>query len=520
VTAEQSRAVFKAAGIISVVTVLSRLLGYLRDALLAARFGATHITDAYVVAQDLPASLYAAVGVTLVTVFIPVYRESLQKRGEEASWRLVNTVLNMTLLVSGVLLVLGLVLAPLYVPLLVPGLPEEPKALAVSLTRTMLPMLLFMGMAGVASAVLNANRHFTAPAMVGLVNNLPVVLMLMVVSATWQIRWVAWSVVFGAVAGALMLMPLLPRLGFRYQPVVDWHDPGLAQVGRLIVPVLITTVLVQFQDFLDRFLASHLAEGSISALNYAVKVNSLPYGVVGAAISTVLYPSLAEHAADAEIPALRRTVTAGMRTMAFVLLPMALGLWVFREEIVKIIFERGAFDLRATAATAYALQFYSLGILFFGWQDFLQRCFFSLQDTLTPLLSSLLLVGLSVTFKILLVGPLYHGGLALGSVLAAVAAVLFLLARLRRRLGGIGGREILRATGLNLATSVAGCAAGYVLYQGAAQFFPTSSLLDQAVRLGVGLSTVVAVHVGLALLAGLREASDLVTQVAGRLRKR
>lgn len=519
-TAEQTRTVFKAAGVISVVTVASRLLGYLRDALLAARFGATYLTDAYVVAQDLPASLYSAVGAALVTVFIPVYRESIQKRGEEAAWRLVNTVLNLTLLISAVLLLFGLGLAPLYIPLLVPGLPEEPTALAISLTRTMLPMLLFMGMGGVASAVLNANRRFTPPAMVGMVNNLPVVLMLLLVSQAWQIHWVAWAVVFGAVAGALMQMPFLPKLGFRYRPQIDWRDPGLVQVARLILPVLVTTVVIQFQDFVDRFLASNLAEGSISALNYAVKVNSLPYGVVGAAISTVLYPSLAEHAAGERIADLRQTITTGMRSIAFVLLPMALGLLVFREEIVKIIFERGAFDLNATEATAFALQFYSLGILFFGWQDFLLRCFFSLQDTRTPMQSSILLVVLTVAFKVMLVGPLAHGGLALGSTLAAALSVLFLLWQLRRRLNGIGGWEVMKATGINLATAGAGTLAGYLLYQVVAPYFPTDSLLDQAVRLGVGLGTIVLVHVAAGMLAGSREARDVVTQFAGRFRKR
>lgn len=519
-TAEQSRTVFKAAGIISVVTIVSRLLGYLRDALLAARFGATYLTDAYVVAQDLPASLFSAVGAALVTVFIPVYREAIQKRGEDDAWRLVNTVLNLTLVASAVLLVFGMGLAPLYIPLLVPGLPDEPTALAVSLTRTMLPMLLFMGLGGVASAVLNANRRFTPPAMVGMVNNLPVVLMLLVVSQASQIRWVAWAVVFGAVAGALMQVPFLPKLGFRYHPKIHWKDPGLAQVGRLIVPVLVTTVVIQFQDFVDRFLASHLVEGSISALNYAVKVNSLPYGVVGAAISTVLYPSLAEHAASHRITDLRRTVVTGMRSIAFVLLPMALGLLVFREEIVRIIFERGAFDLRATAATAYALQFYSLGILFFGWQDFLLRSFFSLQDTRTPMQSSILLVVLTVAFKVLLVGPLAHGGLALGSTLAAAFSVVFLLFRLRSRLGGMGGWEVLRATGTDLATAGIGSLAGWLLYRAVTPFFPTMSLVDQAIRLVVGLGTIVVVHVGLALLVGNREAKDVVAMVAGRFRKR
>ncbi|MDB4894514.1 MAG: hypothetical protein JWN15_776, partial [Firmicutes bacterium] len=175
----QPRTVFKTAGLISLLLIVSRLLGYLREALLAARFGATYATDAYLVAQDLPTSLFAAVGAGLTLVFIPVYRDVVQKRGDAAAWRLVNTVLNLTVLIAAVLLLIGWGLAPAFVPRLAPGLPAAAIALALSLTRMMLPMVLFMGLGGVAAAVLNANRQFMAPAMVGLMNNLPVVLVLL-----------------------------------------------------------------------------------------------------------------------------------------------------------------------------------------------------------------------------------------------------------------------------------------------------------------------------------------------------
>ena len=254
----------KAATIIWGAAALSRILGYVREMLLAARFGATYTTDAYLTVDDLPV-LSLTVSAGLVMVFIPVYREVVQRQGERAAGRLVVTVTNLTLLVALALLIAGWALAPWFVPLLVPHFPEHAHALTISLTRTMLPMLLFMGLGGVATAVLNANHRFTAPAFVGLVNNLPVVLVLMVVSQAAQIRWVAWAVVAGAAAGALMLLPGLRGLGLNWRPSIDWRDPGLAKVGRLIVPVLVTTGIIQVQDFFDRFLASGLAEGSILA---------------------------------------------------------------------------------------------------------------------------------------------------------------------------------------------------------------------------------------------------------------
>jgi putative peptidoglycan lipid II flippase len=209
----------------------------------------------------------------------------------------------------------------------------------------------------------------------------------------------------------------------------------------------------------------------------------------------------------------------GLRTLAFVLLPMALGLFVFRAAIVQIFFQRGAFDPRATATTAYALEFYALGILFFGWQDFLQRCFFALQDTITPLIAAAGLMLLSFGLKVALVGPLAHGGIALGMTLAALASTSFLLWRLRHRLGTIGGRALLRSWTLSLLTAAAGTAAGYLAYQLAARVWADASSIQQALRLSVGLGVLVVVHIGLAIALGNQEGTELADRFTRRLRK-
>ncbi|MGE5673606.1 MAG: murein biosynthesis integral membrane protein MurJ [Mycobacterium leprae] len=513
------RTLFRAATVVSVLLVLSRVLGYVREALLASRFGATHTTDAYLVAQDIPSALFAAIGSALVMVFIPVYRAVLQKEGRAEGGRLVNTVLNATLLIAAVLMVAGWLVAPVLVPRLVPGLPPSALQLAVSLTRAMLPMMLFLGFSGVASAVLNANYHFTAPALLGLVSNVVVVGALFLVHSPSQIGQVAWAVVGGAAAGALVQLPWLPQTGFRYLPALDWQNPALRQIGRLILPVVVTTGAIQLQNFVDRFLASGLAEGSISALNYAVRVNSLPYGVIGAAISTVLYPNLAEYAAGGRLTELGAEVTRGLRTLAFVLLPMALGLVVFREPIVALFFQRGAFDPRATAATAYALQFYAVGILFFGWLDFMNRCFFAMQDTLTPMWVALLMVALNIGFNIVLVHPLLHGGLALGTSLSTAVAVTLLLWRLHRRLGNVSFRPVLSGLGLNLLTAAAGTAGGWLVYRAAATLIRGAGLSHEAIRLGLGLGSIVLIHAALAVLLGNQEGAVLATRLASKLKR-
>lgn len=514
------RRVFRAAGIITVALMLSRVLGYVREALLASRFGASHTTDAYLVAQDLPASLFAAISTALVMVFIPVYRSVVQERGEDAGWRFVNTVSNVVFVLALALVAIGWAAAPWLVPSLVPGLPEEALTLAVGLTRTMLPMMVFMAVSGVASALLNANHQFTLPALVGLSSNVVVIAALWMVGRPEQVYWVAWAVVAGAAAGALVQLPGIPSLGYRYHLRLDLRDPGFVQTLRLVGPVIITAITVQLQNFADRFLASGLAEGSISALNYAVRVNGLPYGVVGIAIATALYPSLAEDAAADRREKLANTVSRGLRTLAFVLLPMAAGLAVFAEPVVTAIFQRGAFDPAATAATAYALRFYALGILFFGWLDFLNRAFFALKDSLTPMWIGVAMVVMNIGLNVALVGPLAHGGLALGTSASTCIAVGVLLWRLTQKLPEFRLVEAIRPLVLSVGTAAAGALAGVLVYRTVAGWAPGLSLAHQAVRLTAGLGTIVVVHAGLGLAVGLQDGAALTMGLVRRLARR
>lgn len=513
---EPPNRLFRAASIIALAYMFSRVMGYARESLLAARFGATHTTDAYLVAQELPNSLFQAVSMGLVMVFIPVYQQVLQRRGADVAGRIFRVVLNATLIGAVLLAALVWFMAPFLIPRLVPGLPDGALELAIRLTRIMLPMIVFLGITGVASAVLNAHRHFTAPALVALVSNLAVVGSLLLVTHPGQIDWVAHAVVAGAALGSVIQMPPLVRLGLRYRPVFDLTDPALAQMGRLAIPVIFTTGAAQLQTFVDRFMASGLAEGSISALSYAQRINTLPYGVVGVAVATVLYPGLAEHAASNRVDELRRIVTEGLRTLAYVLLPMAVGLLVFREPIIQLFFQRGAFDLRAADVTAQALLFLSPGILFFGWLDFLNRSFFALQDAVTPMWAGFVMVAGNVVLNLVFVRAFALGGLALGTSLSAAAAAGVLLWRLRQRVGPIGGAVLARSVTVSIGTSITGALVGHRFYGWLASLLPGNGLAEQTLRLAAGLGAIVAVHVGLGLVLGNRDGIELIARMRQR----
>ncbi len=507
-----------AVSLVALAAVLSRLLGYVREMLLAAKFGATGVTDAYLVAQEIPGAIYFVVSSSLVLAFIPVYREVVERWGEEAAWRLVNTVLNVATLAFAALWLVGELAAPALIPLLAPGFSAESERLAVSLTRVMLPILLLVSLSGLSAGVLNAHRRFAAPAFFGLASNLVVVVTLLWVQEAGQISWVAYSLVGGWALGALIQLVDLLRTGYRYRPVMDLAEPALGRVWRMLLPVLVATSVTQVQTFAARVVASHLAEGTISFLNYAVRISQLPFNVIGLALTTVIYPTLAEQSASGGQDELKETLRDGLRRLAFLLVPMAVGTALFAVPIVRVVFERGAFTPDDTRMTAAALQFYAIGILFTGWVDMLNRTFYAVQDSLTPMWTALVMIAFNIVLNVALVGPLGHAGLALSASLAPFLGSLVLLARLRMRLGRLGGREIAGSLLTYLATSGAGALLGWLVWQGGVRFLGNGTLA-QLILLILALGAIVVVHVAAALLLRTPDGAEL-NRIAGRLLRR
>lgn len=506
--------VLGAVSLVALAAVLSRVLGYVRDMLLAAKFGASGVTDAYTVAKGLPEAVSFVVSNALVLAFIPVYREVVERRGEEAAWRLVNTVLNVATLVFVALWLAGELAAPGLIPLLNPGLSAESRGLAVSLTRIMMPMLLLVSLSGLSAGVLNANRRFAAPAFFGLASNLVVVAALLWVQESGQISWVAYSVVGGWALGVLIQLVDLWRTGYRYRHVVDLAEPALGRVWRLFLPVLLPTAVNEVQTFAARFVASRLAEGTISSLNYAVRISQLPFNVIGLALTTVIYPTLAEQGAAGGRDDLKETLRDGLRRLSFLLVPMAAGTALFAVPIVRLVFERGAFTAEDTHMTAAALQFYAVGILFTGWMDMLNRTFYAVQDSVTPMWTALAMIALTIVLNAALVGPLGHAGLALSASLAPLLGSLFLFGRLRLRLGPLGGRQIAGSLLTYLATSAAGALLGWLIWQGGERVLGTGTLA-QLLLLVLALGAIVLVHVAAAVLLRTPDGAEL-----GRIARR
>ena len=512
------RGLLTAAGIIAIASIASKVLGFVREATLADRFGASFATDAYLAALIVPSVLFSVVVGAVGTTFIPVYTERARQDRQQAL-RMTNSLLNLSLLMSLVLGVVGYAFTPALVHLFVPGFSGPVLAVTVQLTRLMLPLMLLTAASTLITSFLQANQHFAAPALAGPAQNLIIIAAILLLSHRFGIAGVAVGTVLAAAAQILVQWAPLGRLGFQYQAVIALDDEALRRVGRLAVPVLLAGAVGQLGTVVDRMLASRLVEGSISALNYANKLFAFPLGIFVTALTTVLYPTLSAHAARRDGAAVLGVFRRGFNIISLMVMPMMTGLIVLAGPVVRAVYQRGAFDANATRLTSFAVIFFSVGMLASAARDLLSRVFFAQQDTTTPMLIGVISVALNILLNFALIGPLAQGGLALSLSLTAAFGAGAMLVALRRKLGPLGGRE-MAVTLLKAALASAVMAVAALLAQSlASRWFPGAGALRAATRLGSVIALGGVVYLGVLWplrVPELEEAVRLVARLATR----
>ena len=441
-----SQTVTQATLILIIGTLLSRVLGFVREMVIARYFGATAETDAFLIAFLIPGVFAGLVASAITVAFIPVFTEYRLKQGEEDAWRIASTLINLivVILVTGAIFIL--LAAPVIVRLLGPGLAEETRKMAIYLARVMSPAIIFMGLIGLSTAILNSYKHFTFPAFAGLFYNMGIIGGILLLSGRLGITGLAIGVVIGGLGHLLIQSVILVKKKGYYTLSLHLNHPGVKKIAWLLLPFLIGSAAGQLNLMVDRILASGLAEGSIAALNFGVRVMQLPLGIFGVAIGVAVYPTLSQQAAEGRLDQLRKTFSEGIRMLWFIVVPAAVGLIVLREPIIRLLFERGVFDAVATGMTASALLFYSLGLFAHVGNIMVIRTYFSLQDTKTPIKLGVLTVFLNIILNLILVRYMALSGLALASSLATTIGFLLLAYFLRKKLKHLDGGRIVRSS--------------------------------------------------------------------------
>lgn len=449
--------------IIMIMNLASRLLGFVRETVIAREFGATSFTDAYLVAYTLPYFLQAVLGMALVTAIVPVVTKYLVKGEKKEAWRIASITLNWTALLMAAFTLVGIFGARVLVFLTAPRFDEATAGLAIELTKIMFPSLLFMGVGMLVTGILNANKRFAVAAFAPGFSSLIIIFSVLLLGR-FGVHYLAWGTLLSMVGFMLLQLPALKKVGFCYY--WDWNikHPEVRGIFHKLLPIFGGTAVNQLYLAINRIFASGLAEGSISALNYAGKLMNLPMGVFVLAVSSAIYPSLAEQAYRENRDQLGRTLTRGLRLVLLVTLPAAAGLMALKEPIVRLLFERGAFDSVATGMTAEALFYFCLGMFAVAANMVITRAYYALGDVKTPLVLGFWSIVVNVVASIALTPYLRHAGLALANSLAAAFNALGMYALLRKHVDCLYLPELFRSVGKYLAGSLLTGFAAYYLY--------------------------------------------------------
>jgi putative peptidoglycan lipid II flippase len=457
------RAVARAAAVVSAATLASRILGFVRDLVIARAFGAGIVTDAFFVAFRLPNLLRRLVAEgALSSAFIPVFTEYVSRRSRADTLGMMRAVAGVMLLVLGTVTILGVLAAPWLVRIMAPGFfaNQAAGALTVRLTRLMFPYLFFVGLAALVMGILNAHRHFLLPALSPVALNIGIIIGAIVLAPRLPepVIGLALGVLLGGAGQLLLQLPWLGARGLLATPRIALRHPAVRRVLTLMAPVVIGQSATHLGTVITTIIASFLAKGSVSYLYYADRLIEFPLGVFGVAIATAVLPTLSEQAARRDRPALRETLSFSLRLATFVSLPAAVGLFVLSEPIVRVLYERGRFGPAETAGTAAAVAMYALGIVGSATAKISAQAFFALGDTRTPVKVAIGAMAFNCAAAAALAGPMGHAGLALAVAASATINALALTILLRRRLPGRpspGARRAwLRTAGVSVGLAV------------------------------------------------------------------
>lgn len=521
-SSSENHRVVKSAGVIGLATFASRILGFIRDMVLARLFGATPAADAFFVAYRIPNLLRElfAEG-SMSSAFIPVFTEYHTLRARQDAWELASAVFTTLLTIVTAITLLGILAAPSIVWLLAPGFHGHPDKLLITtlLTRIMFPYLLFISLAALAMGILNSMRAFAAPAFSPVFFNLFIIGCALFLSPSFPepILGVAIGVVAGGAAQFAMQLPGLARrgmvFGWRFQP---WH-PGVKRIGALMVPSLLGLSVTQINITVSTILASFFSGGP-TYLFYGMRLIQFPLGIFGVALATAILPTLSAQAARGALDELRGTLAFGLRMILFIILPAMLGLILLRQPIVHLFFEHGSFTAADTVATATAVLCYAVGLWAFAGVRIIVAAFYSLQDTITPALVAALAVLANLAFSILLMDRLESAGLALATALASMVNVSILVVILNRRLGGVDWRSVGQSA-MRTACATAPVILVCLWVSGAEVWMHEGEWIGKTVMLAVGIGLSITGYVGVHALLRSEELDvvwGMVRRKAGR----
>ena len=518
----------RSAGVTGAATLASRVLGLVREQVLAALFGAGNEMDAFIVAFRIPnlvRDLFAEGAMS--AAFVPVFTRSLTLHGKPATWRFGNNVLNTLLLVTSTLVVAGLFFARPLVNLYAGDYASVPGKLelTVRLTRIMMPFLVTVVVAAVAMGMLNSLHHYFVPALSPAMFNVATIVCAIVLVPVMpslglpRIMAIAAAVLLGGLGQILVQWPSLAREGFRYSPVFNPRDKALRDMVILMGPGVVGLAATQVNIFVNTLLATSQGTGAVSWLTFAFRLVYLPLGLFGVSIATATLPAVSRHAALDDLAKIRRTASRGLSMMLMLNVPATLGLLVLARPIVELLFEHGRFTAMDTEATATALRLYAVGLIGHSATRIVSPIFYALRQSQIAVAASLAAIAINVILSVSLAGSMGFRGLALATSIAALASGGLLVLLLGRRLQGIEGQRLAIVLTKVLAAAAAMAVAAWGIEYWMTGLLPGQHIAIRGVRLLAAIGGGLFVLALAAKMLHIDELEDALRVLGGQFTK-
>ena len=520
---EKGNQAVKTVSFMMLITLFGKILGLVREQLLAANYGTEMEAAAFLLASRIPRTFFDVIFASAISAsFIPIFVEYLQKYGKEEAYRLANRFITVISTVTIVMMLAGMALAEPLTQLIAPGYDGTTAQLCVSLLRMLFPTMLFTAVAFSFVGILQSLDEFNIPAALSVASNGVLILYYIFFNDKFGIYGLTIAFLIGWAMQAIMQIPSLHKKGYRYKPDFHFKDEGLKKIGKLMLPVMVSTWIQPINFMVNTRFASQLANGSVtngelgvSALEYANNLYTIIVGVFVLAIANMVFPKFSRMTEDKKEFGL--AVRGTLKAMIFLLIPMTVGLMALAEPVVTLIYKRGEFDLLATELTSAALFFFALGMVGYGVQNILSRAFYANQDGKTPFYSGLVSIIINAVLCWLLLKPMGIGGLALAAAVSSTAAAAVLMVPavkqypdiLDKSLVGQVGKMVLAAAGM--LALVLGCK--HILYP------LTGRLLGQIILLCVCGGVGVVSYMIFAKILRIEESDfvfDMVKKILGR----
>lgn len=436
-----------------IVIVISKIIGMLRDIVLANFYGTSNVSDAYLIASSVPILLFYFIGQSLSTAYIPMYnRVKVEKSEKDAVW-FSNNILNCTLILSTGIIIILLLFPDLIVKLFATGFDTETAKIATRLIRISAPSIYLMSIVHICGGYLQANKSFLAPAAISLPRNLAVVVSVVLASSLGT-DILGWGLLFSYIFEFLFLLPFIFRKGYKYSPALNLNDKYLKKTLFIVMPILLGMCVSQINKIIDRTIASTVAVGGISALSYASIINNAVQEILVTGIITVLFSNCAEWVEKKSYNKVLDKLSSTNLTLVFLLVPASVGVFVLAEPIIEFILNRGNFNENSIIMTTGALRCYTVGLLFLAIRDTLVKVFYAYKSTKITTVTSIVAILINIALNFLLSRVMGINGLALATSISAFFHCIALYIILRKKIGDFGLNILIKTFLKSLIASI------------------------------------------------------------------